>query len=184
MDASGILVFDTPIGPCGLAWNARGLVGVSLPEPNGEAVRARLLRRHPDAIGHEPPAEVVDARERILELLATGSADLSAIALDLDRVGPFERRIYEIARAIPPSQTLTYGEIAARAGEPHAAQAVGKAMGRNPWPIVVPCHRVVGSNGRLGGFSAPGGTRTKLRILEIEGALKPETLPLFAPEAS
>ena len=181
MDASGILVFDTPIGPCGLAWNERGLAGVALPEPDPAAVRARLLRRYPDAIGGEPPPEVVDARDRILELLTAGSADLSAIALDLDRVGAFERRIYEIARAIPPGQTLTYGEIAARAGEPHAAQAVGQAMGRNPWPIVVPCHRVVGSNGKLGGFSAPGGTRTKLRILEIEGALKPETLPLFAP---
>ena len=180
MDASGILVFDTPIGPCGMAWNERGLVGVSLPESDAEAVRARLLRRHPGATGMQPPPEVLEARSRIVELLSTGRADLSSVRLDLSSVGAFEQRIYEIARAIPAGQTLTYGDIAARAGEPHGAQAVGQAMGKNPWPIVVPCHRVVGSNGKLGGFSAPGGSRTKLRILEIEGALKPETLPLFA----
>ena len=179
MDASGILVFETPIGPCGLAWGERGLIGVSLPEPTAEATRARLLRRYPHAVGDQPASEVAEAKDRILELLTTGSADLSAVLLDLDPVGDFERRIYAIARTIPPGETATYGEIALRMGEPHAAQAVGQAMGKNPWPIVVPCHRVVGSNGKLGGFSAPGGVKTKLRILEIEGALKPETLPLF-----
>ncbi len=180
MDRAGILVFETPIGPCGLAWGEAGLIGVSLPEPDAAAVRARLLRRFPEATGSEPPPEVLDARGRIVALLSGEEADLSPIALDLDRVGAFERRIYAIARAIPPGSTLTYGEIAARAGEPQAAQAVGQAMGKNPWPIVVPCHRVVGSNGKLGGFSARGGGRTKLRMLEIEGALKPEGLPLFA----
>jgi len=179
MDASGILVFDTPIGPCGLAWGERGLIGVSLPETTAEATRARLLRRYPEAVGADPPPEVADARDRILELLTSGSADLSPIALDWDRVGDFERRLYGVLRAAPPGQTISYGELALRLGEPGGAQAVGQAMGKNPWPIVVPCHRVVGSNGKLGGFSAPGGTRTKLRILEIEGALKPEGLPLF-----
>ena len=179
MDASGILVFDTPIGPCGLAWGERGLIGVALPEPTAEAVRQRLLRRHPDATGSEPPSEVLQARALILALLSGEQADLAPIRLDIGRVGEFEQRLYALARAIPPGQVKTYGELAAGLGEPGAAQAVGQAMGRNPWPIVVPCHRVVGSNGKLGGFSAPGGTRTKLRILEIEGALKPETLPLF-----
>ena len=179
MDASGILVFETPIGPCGLAWGPRGLIGVSLPEPDAEAVRARLLRRFPEAIGSAPPAEVVDARDRILALLSGEAADLSPIPLDLDRIGDFERRLYAVARAIPPGQVVSYGELAARMGEPGGAQAVGQAMGKNPWPIVVPCHRVVGSGGKLGGFSAPGGVKTKLRILEIEGALKPQTLPLF-----
>ena len=179
MDASGILVFETPIGPCGLAWGERGLIGVSLPERDAAMVRARLLRRFPDATGSEPPPEVLDARDRILALLSGEAADLSPIPLDLDRVGDFEQRLYALARAIPPGQVMTYGEIAARLGQPGGAQAVGQAMGNNPWPIVVPCHRVVGSNGKLGGFSAPGGAKTKLRILEIEGALKPETLPLF-----
>ncbi len=179
MDASGILVFETPIGPCGLAWGERGLIGVSLPERDAEAVRGRLQGRFPEAGGREPPTEVLDARDRILALLSGEAADLSSIRLDLDRVGEFERRLYAVARAIPPGEVMTYGEIAGRLGEPGGAQAVGQAMGRNPWPIVVPCHRVVGSNGKLGGFSAPGGVKTKLRILEIEGALKPETLPLF-----
>ena len=179
MDASGILVFDTPIGPCGLAWGDRGMIGVSLPETTAEGVRTRLLRRHPQATGSKPPPEALDAKLLILELLQGAAVDLSSIRVDLDRVGGFEQRIYAIARAIPPGQTLTYAEVAARAGEPGAAQAVGQAMGKNPWPIVVPCHRVVGSGGKLGGFSAPGGARTKLRILEIEGALKPEGLPLF-----
>jgi len=179
MDASGILVFETPIGPCGLAWGERGLIGVSLPESSAEATRARMQRRFPEATGGAPPPEVLDARDRILALLSGETADLSPIRLDLGRVGDFERRLYEALRAVPPGRTVSYGELAVILGEPGGAQAVGQAMGRNPWPIVVPCHRVVGSGGKLGGFSAPGGTRTKLRILEIEGALKPEGLPLF-----
>ena len=113
-------------------------------------------------------------------LLAGEPRDLRFVGLDLERAGEFERRVYEIARAIPPGSTLTYGEIAERLGDPGAAQAVGQSMGRNPWPIVVPCHRVLGAGGKVGGFSAPGGARTKLRMLEIEGALRPEGLPLFA----
>ena len=179
MDTSGILVFETPIGPCGMAWGERGLLAVALPEPTAVAVRARLLRRFPEATGSEPPAEVIQAKDLILELLGGASADLSPIQLDMARVGVFERRLYELLRTIPPGQVVSYGELATRLGEPGGAQAVGQAMGRNPWPIVVPCHRVVGSNGKLGGFSAPGGVKTKLKILDIEGALKPETLPLF-----
>lgn len=179
MDATGILVFDTPIGPCALAWSERGLIGVTLPDRDAAATRARLLRRFPEATGSEPPPEVLEARDRILDLLSSGTGDLSPIRLDTTGIGDFERRLYAALRAVPPGQVVSYGELAQRLGEPGAAQAVGQAMGKNPWPIVVPCHRVVGSNGKLGGFSAPGGTKTKLRILEIEGALKPETLPLF-----
>ena len=180
MDATGILVFDTAIGACGLAWGDEGLTGVQLPEGDAAAALARLRRRFPEAAEIAPPQEVEGARARIVALLAGARADLSPIRLDYRRTGAFEQRIYEIARAIPAGSTLSYGEIAARAGEPGAAQAIGQAMGRNPWPIVVPCHRVVGSNGKLGGFSARGGASTKLRILEIEGALRPDTLPLFA----
>ncbi len=180
MDASGILVFETPIGPCGLAWNERGLLGVRLPESDAQTTRAHLLRRFPEATGSDPPEEVIDARDRILALLSGEAADLSPIRLDIGRVGAFEARLYELLRTVPPGEVVSYGELAARLGEPNGAQAVGQAMGKNPWPIVVPCHRVVGSNGKLGGFSAPGGVKTKLKILEIEGALKPETLPLFS----
>ena len=179
MDASGILVFETPIGPCGLAWGERGLLAVALPEPDASAVRARLLRRFPGATGSQPPAEAIQAQALILELLGGAPADLSQIRLDMARVGAFEQRLYGLLRTIPPGQVVSYGELAQRLGEPGGAQAVGQAMGRNPWPIVVPCHRVVGSNGKLGGFSAPGGVKTKLKMLQIEGALKPDTLPLF-----
>lgn len=180
MTASGLHIFDTPIGPCGLAWRERGLVGVYLPEMDAAATLARMRRRFPDLEEAPPPPDVEDARARILDLLAGKDADLSPIVLDLERTPDFERRIYDVARQIPPGRTLTYGEIAARIGEPGAAQAVGQAMGHNPWPIVVPCHRVVASGGKLGGFSAPGALKTKLKLLAIEGAMT-RGLPLFDP---
>jgi methylated-DNA-[protein]-cysteine S-methyltransferase len=103
-------------------------------------------------------------------LLAGESRDLTDIPLDFDdRVPEFHRRVYDVARTIKPGMTLTYGAIAARLGEPDAARAIGQALGRNPIPIIVPCHRVLAANG-TGGFSAPGGTATKLRLLAIEGA--------------
>ena len=144
MSATGLSFFETAIGLCGLAWNDRGLIGVQLPEDLPEATRARLQRRFPKAQEAEPPPEALDAMRRIRPLLAGEAADLSPIALDMEATPDFERRVYALARAIPPGHTRTYGEIAAEAGEPGAAQAVGQAMGRNPWPIVVPCHRVIG----------------------------------------
>jgi len=95
-------------------------------------------------------------------------ADLSQIVLDLAGVEQFDRRVADVARAIPAGETLTYGEIATRIGAPGKAREVGAALGRNRFPIIVPCHRVVAANGKLGGFSGPGGPRTKLRLLEIE----------------
>jgi methylated-DNA-[protein]-cysteine S-methyltransferase len=179
MSDQDFCLFDTAIGTCAVAWSARGLTAVFLPESDPGKLRARIARRRPDAREAEPPAAVRQAIEAITALLAGEPRDLSAVALDLDGAGAFERRVYEVARTIPPGSTLTYGEIARRLGDPGAAQAVGQAMGRNPWPIVVPCHRVLGSGGKVGGFSAPGGSKTKLRMLEIEGALALERLPLF-----
>ena len=103
-------------------------------------------------------------------MLGGEARDLSAIALDMERVPPFHRRVYAVARTIPPGATLSYGEIAARLGDRGAARDVGEAMGQNPFPVIVPCHRVVAAGGRVGGFSATGGVTTKLRLLEIEGA--------------
>jgi methylated-DNA-[protein]-cysteine S-methyltransferase len=104
-------------------------------------------------------------------LLDGDRRDLIDIPLDFDDSVPeFHRRVYEVARTIGPGRTLSYGEIAARVGEPDAARAVGQALGRNPIPIIVPCHRVLAANGGTGGFSAPGGTATKLQLLAIEGA--------------
>ncbi|MCX7054758.1 MAG: methylated-DNA--[protein]-cysteine S-methyltransferase [Proteobacteria bacterium] len=169
MNAPGVTLFDTPIGRCGLAWRAQGIAGVQLPEAAG-VERARLLRRFPDALESQPPLVVVDAIASIVLHLAGGLPDLGSIELDMTGVQMFDRRVYEIARAIPRGQTRSYGEIAAELGDPGAARAVGQALGRNPFPIIVPCHRVLAAAGRPGGFSAHGGVATKLRLLAIEGA--------------
>jgi methylated-DNA-[protein]-cysteine S-methyltransferase len=112
---------------------------------------------------------VVRAIEAMTALLEGEPVDLTWVAIDLDAVGPFERSVYTVTRAIPAGSSLTYGEVARAVGEPEAAQAVGRALGANRWPIVVPCHRVLGAGGALTGFSAAGGVATKRRMLLIEG---------------
>ncbi len=170
MTASGFALFDTAIGRCGIAWGERGIAGVQLPEVGEAETLARMLHRFPSAGEAAPPAEVRQAIERMASLLRGEASDLSAIALDTDHLPAFHRRVYEAARAIPPGNTLSYSEIATRVGAPGAARAVGQALGRNPFPIVVPCHRVLAAGGKIGGFSAQGGVETKRRMLEIEGA--------------
>ena len=168
MTAYGFTLFDTAIGRCGVAWSGRGLVGVQLPEAGDMETHERMLRRFPAAAETPPPPEVRDAIDAIVALLQGQPSDLSAIALDMEGVAPFHRRVYEVARTIPPGKTLAYGEVAARLGAAGAARAVGQALGHNPFPIVVPCHRVVAASGKIGGFSAHGGTATKRRMLAIE----------------
>jgi methylated-DNA-[protein]-cysteine S-methyltransferase len=170
MTAQSFALFDTAIGRCAIAWSARGVAGVQLPEAGEAATRARVRRHFPDATEAPPPAEVQRAIEGIVVLLHGEPGDLATIVLDMTGVPPFERRVYEVARTIAPGATLTYGEIAARLGEPGAARAVGQALGRNPFPLIVPCHRVLAASGKAGGFSAHGGVTTKLRLLSIEGA--------------
>ena len=161
--------FVTSIGRCGIAWSDRGVTGVQLPEASEVATRAQLRRRFPDATEVSPPAPIQAAIDGIVVLLeGQDASDLSEIELDLRAVPPFNAAVYRIARTIPPGETLTYGEIAARLNDPGAARAVGQALGANPIPIIVPCHRVLAAGGRAGGFSAPGGVMTKLRLLEIE----------------
>ncbi|MEP6873303.1 MAG: methylated-DNA--[protein]-cysteine S-methyltransferase [Burkholderiales bacterium] len=172
-------LFDTPVGACALAWGAHGLVGVLLPEATEAATRLRAQRRHAGASETEPTTEIQRVIERIRGLLDGGRDDLAGIALDLRAIPPFNRRVYEIARAIHPGSTRSYGEIAIELGEPHAARAVGQALGANPFPIIVPCHRVLAAGAKAGGFSAPGGARTKLRLLEIERAPLGGTPGLF-----
>src|SRR5260221_12437854 len=168
--SSGFGLFETAIGPCGIAWGARGVIGVQLPESREPETRARVRERFPDAEEVPPPPEMERAMKGIVALLRGEASGLETIRLDMDGVPPFHRRVYELARTIPPGTTLSYGEIAERLGSPGSARAVGQALGRNPFAIVVPCHRVVAANGRLGGFSANGGIATKLRILAIEGS--------------
>jgi len=179
MNAAGFALFETAIGTCGIAWGPAGIVGLQLPEANDAAALARLRGRFPTLAQEQPLAGIDHAIARIRSFLAGGKDDLADLALDLGGTGAFDRAVYRETRAIPAGSTSTYGAIAARLGDPGQARAVGQALGRNPWPIVVPCHRVTGAGGRMGGFSAPGGRATKLKLLEIEGALKAESLPLF-----
>lgn len=184
MTTQGFALFDTVIGRCGLAWGAGGLIGVQLPEATPGAAWARLRKRFPDAVETEPPSEIETLIDRIRDLLAGGRDDLADIVLDVEGQSAFNLRVYAIARAIPPGETSTYGEVARAMGEPGAARAVGKALGENPWPIVVPCHRVLGSSGGMGGFSAPGGSTTKARLLTIEKAKTSAAPTLFDLEFS
>jgi methylated-DNA-[protein]-cysteine S-methyltransferase len=154
-----VLRFETAIGTCAVRWSERGITGVALPgrglSPEGPAA---------------PPAAVVAAVDAIVALLAGERRDLADVALDETGIDAFRRRVYAATRAIGPGATATYGEIARRIGRPDAARAVGAALGANPFPIVVPCHRVLAADGSLHGFSAPGGLATKRRMLEIEHA--------------
>jgi methylated-DNA-[protein]-cysteine S-methyltransferase len=179
MDTSGFALFDTPIGRCAVAWGPRGVIGLWLPEADDAKARKRLLRRHPGLDETAPPPEIRDAIARIVALLSGERVDLSGLPLDMAHVTPFERQVYAIARKIPPGETLTYGDIAEKLGDKLLSRDVGQAMGKNPFPIAVPCHRVVAANGKLGGFSAPGGVDTKLKMLAIEGAAEAAQRSLF-----
>ncbi|MEH6796816.1 MAG: methylated-DNA--[protein]-cysteine S-methyltransferase [Rhodococcus sp. (in: high G+C Gram-positive bacteria)] len=159
-------LFDTAIGRCGIAWTEDGVVAVALPEPSDEAMLDYL-----SGFGAvQGPADGLagDAIERIVALLDGRAVDMSPIPLVLD-VSEFDASVYTVCSEIPRGATLTYGDVARRLGYPGAAQAVGGALGRNPVPIIVPCHRVLGAGREVGGFSAPGGANTKQRILGIEG---------------
>ena len=171
-------LFETPIGTGGIAWNERGVCGVQLPEPDAGRLRARLRRRFAGAAESPPPPEIRQAIDLITALLHGQPSDLSGVHLDLQRVPAFERRVYEVARTIPAGETVSYGDIASRLGDVHLAREVGQALARNPFPIVVPCHRVIAAGGRLGGFSARGGLATKQRLLSIERADVSWQLPL------
>jgi methylated-DNA-[protein]-cysteine S-methyltransferase len=173
-------LFNTPIGFCGIAWAMSGIVGAQLPETNGlEHTRARLAKLFPQHEEASPSSEVHEAIARITDLLSGRYDDLQDIALDLSRLPAFHQTVYRMTRAIPPGQTLTYGEIARLSGEPDAARAVGQALARNPFAPVVPCHRVLAAGNRLGGFSASGGVAAKRRLLQIEGALAVSQQDLF-----
>lgn len=151
--------FDTALGTCGLRWSVEGITAVAMPG-------SRLT-----GIAGGPGAPfVMRAAAAITALLDGERTDLRFVALDMSAVTGLSRDVYVTAREIPPGQTVSYGELAAAAGHPGAAREVGLALARNPFPIVVPCHRVLAAGGALHGFSAPGGIETKRRMLQIEGA--------------
>ncbi|MBY0363703.1 MAG: methylated-DNA--[protein]-cysteine S-methyltransferase [Phreatobacter sp.] len=175
----GLILFDTALGVVGLAWSERGIVAVRLPAATPEATRASFLARHPDACEAAPPPAILDVIDRIAALTRGERVDLSGAPLDRDGLPDFQARVTDVTLAISVGDTLTYGEVARRIGEPGAAQAVGRALGANPWPIVVPCHRVLAASGKTGGFSAPGGVDTKLKLLSIERARTSAAPTLF-----
>ncbi len=176
-------LFDTPIGVCGIAWGPRGINSVQLPMGSEDKTRARIRQRHDQTLGEieeaRPAPAVQHAIGRIVDLLAGKPDDLADIVLDLEGVPEFHRGVYDIARTIPPGQTMTYGDIAKRLGGVELSREVGQALGRNPCPIVVPCHRVLAAGNKPGGFSANGGVVTKLKMLQIEGAVVNHTPSLF-----
>lgn len=170
MTAQGFILFDTAMGHCGITWGERGVLGVHLPEACEGELRARVQKQFPALCEALPPLAIARARDQIAALLRGEASDLSSITLDMTGVSPFFRRVYELARTIPCGTTRTYGELAAELHAPGAARAVGQALGKNPFAIVVPCHRVLAAGGKIGGFSARGGIDTKLRILAIEAS--------------
>src|ERR1700694_3184758 len=172
-------IFDTAIGRGGIAGGPRGINAVQLPMGTEDKTRARIRQRYGDIAEVLPPAEVQHAIDGIVELLSGKPNDLSDVVRDLDGVPEFHRGVYDIARSIPPGKTMTYGDIAKRLGGVELSRDVGQALGRNPCPIVVPCHRVLGAGGQHGGFSANGGVVTKLKMLAIEGAVVNHTPNLF-----
>jgi methylated-DNA-[protein]-cysteine S-methyltransferase len=179
MTGHSFAIFDTSIGRCGIVWGARGINGVQLPMGSEDKTRTRVRQRQGELVEAPPPAEVQRAIDGIVELLAGKPNDLADVVLDLDGVPEFNRGVYDIARGIPPGKTLTYGDIAKKLGGVELSRDVGQALGRNPCPIVVPCHRVLAAGGKPGGFSANGGVVTKLRMLAIEGAAVNHTPSLF-----
>jgi methylated-DNA-[protein]-cysteine S-methyltransferase len=179
--AAGCCLFDTAIGRCGIAWTEQGAVrAVQLPEATAAGTLARMRRHCGDAPEIGPPPAIAAVIARVQRLLQGERDAMDDVALDYDGVPPFHQRVYEAARAIAPGRVKTYGELARELGEPGASRAVGQALGHNPFAPVVPCHRILAAQGASGGFSAEGGARTKLRMLEIERAvLGPQGPGLF-----
>jgi methylated-DNA-[protein]-cysteine S-methyltransferase len=182
-------LFETPIGPCGIAWSERGLTRLQLPEMDHGATEHRLLDSRLRA-SEAPPAAIQQVIAQLQSYLAGERVDFAAVPLDLAGVSPFYRKVYEAARAVGWGQTTTYGVLARQVGVPGAARAVGQSMSKNPIAIIIPCHRVLASGNRVGGFSAFGGTFAKEHLLALEGVslnvskAAQQALPFGQPEAT
>ena len=172
-------LFDTALGRCGIAWHEAGVLAVQLPEADDAATIRQLRRRAPQARRGTPSAQAQRAIDGVVALLQGHTADLHDIELDMHGLSALQRQVYALTRRIPPGQTRTYGDIARELGDVHLARAVGQALGHNPFAPVVPCHRVLAAHGKAGGFSAHGGLRTKLALLQIEGGVDAAASDLF-----
>ena len=163
MRTTSTVTFETALGRMAIRWTDAGITGVLLPQP----------RLTTDSVTREPtplPRAVREAIDGITAVLAGEPRDLGGVPLDERGIDAFRRSVYAATRDVAPGMTRSYGEIARAIGRPDGARDVGAALARNPFPVIVPCHRVVAANGALHGFSAPGGLATKRRMLELEGA--------------
>lgn len=179
MAGQGYTTFDTSVGRCGIAWSEAGIVGVQLPEARELDTRRRLLQQYPEAREWRPPAEVQFAIDGIVALLNGKPVDLSDIPLDTYDIPEFNCRVYEAIRRIPRGETRTYADIAIHLYVSGAVNAVSNAVARNPFAILVPCHRALVTVGQTSGFAGNAGIVTKSRLLSIEGALSGRATNLF-----
>jgi methylated-DNA-[protein]-cysteine S-methyltransferase len=179
MAGLGYSVFDTAIGRCGIAWGDYGILGVQLPEAREIETRRRMLREYPEARELRPPLNSEIAIEGIVALLRGQPSDLSDVTLDTHGVPPFNLRVYEFTRTIPRGETRTYGDVAARLKASGAVHSVAQALARNPYMIIVPCHRVLEAGGYADRISPNGGSISKRRLLSIEGAGSSMSKTLF-----
>ena len=163
-------VFEVAGGFCGIAWGGTGITRLCLPARSAAAATHMLLRRAPDSTPGVPPPEVAETIVGIERYFRGEQVDFSGTRLEVGGHGGFQERIYRALRKVGWGQTTTYGALAKELGAgPEAARDVGEAMAHNPIPLIIPCHRVLAAGGKVGGFSAPGGAATKIRMLELEG---------------
>jgi methylated-DNA-[protein]-cysteine S-methyltransferase len=179
MAGRGYSIFDTGIGRCGIAWGDLGIIGVQLPEARELDTRRRLFQLYPEARELRAPANVEIAIEGIVELLRGGTADLSDVTLDMTAIPAFNQRVYAFARSIPRGETRTYGEVAAHLRASGAVYSVAQAIARNPFLIIVPCHRVLEAGHYADKISPNGGVISKRRLLSIEGTHPTTSKTLF-----
>jgi methylated-DNA-[protein]-cysteine S-methyltransferase len=171
MAAHSYSIFETDGGFCGIAWNGLGITRFQLPTGSEESTERLLRRRLPENAQTEVPSrEIGDAIDAVKRYFAGQPVDFSALRIDLEDQDDFFRQIYAAARRIGWGHTTTYGAIAKElSAGPEAARDVGQAMAKNPVALIIPCHRVLAAGGKIGGFSAPGGSTSKARMLELEG---------------
>ena len=163
-------VFETAAGFCGVAWSEAGIIRFQLPAGTEKETERLLLRRLDDPERDTPSGEVAEAIQAVKRYFAGEPTDFSGVRLDLHEQAPFFRQVYDLARRVGWGSTTTYGTLARMLGAgPETAREVGQAMAKNPVALIIPCHRVLAAGGKLGGFSAPGGSETKMRMLELEG---------------
>jgi methylated-DNA-[protein]-cysteine S-methyltransferase len=179
MAGRGYCIFDTGIGRCGIAWGELGVMGVQLPEAREIDTRKRLFQLYPDAREQRPPENIEIAIEGIVTLLRGGDSDLSEIALDMTGIPAFNQRVYTFARGIPRGETRTYAEVASALRASGAVYSVAQAIGRNPFMIIVPCHRVLETGHYADKISPNGGAISKRRLLSVEGTRTTTSKTLF-----